>query len=191
MPPAVRHSDCHPICRIGRRRLSSCGCLFVDRLVSMDVKIKVEPIDDLQLDQDALDFLPTPTVTSITSVPKHQNQPLEWHHKVNLMGASVPSPRIHLCDSCQQPILVYGRLVSRPFRARHSLPQVSAAGLFNPLIMIPAARRRSPASTSSALTAQRRSALSVSSAGSRCCVSKRRDWGASFAAAERHVIGRI
>lgn len=102
--------------------------------------IKQEPLDedDLPLDpddsylhHDALDFLPTPTVTSITSVPKHQNQALQWDHKVNLMGEKCPNPRIHLCDSCQQPILVYGRLVSHPsFRACHSLSQVPAAGFF-------------------------------------------------------------
>lgn len=71
-------------------------------------------VHDYDMDDKALEFLPTPTVTCLTSVSKHQNQPLFWHHQVNLMGEKCPNPRIHLCDSCQEPILVYGRLVS-PF----------------------------------------------------------------------------
>ena len=67
--------------------------------------------EDLLL-TDPLDFLPTPTVTALTCVPKHQNQVLQWHHQVNLIGEKCPNPRIHVCDSCQHPILVYGRLVS-------------------------------------------------------------------------------
>ena len=87
-----------------------------------------EPDEELLLDTDALDaFLPTP---SITSIPKHQNQPLQWHHRVQLIGEKCPNARIHVCDSCRQPILVYGRLVSVS-RACHSpaMPSLTRCAL--------------------------------------------------------------
>jgi len=45
------------------------------------------------------------------NVPLHNNQPLQWDHRVNLMGEKCPNPRIHLCDKCNQPVLIYGRMV--------------------------------------------------------------------------------
>jgi hypothetical protein len=51
-------------------------------------------------------------MTPAISVPKHQNEPLSWHHQVQLIGDKCPNPRIHTCDACNQPILIYGRLVS-------------------------------------------------------------------------------
>ena len=58
-----------------------------------------------------IDELIPPAVTSLISIPRHQNQPLSWHHEVHLIGEKCSNPRIHSCDSCAQPILVYGRLV--------------------------------------------------------------------------------
>ncbi|XP_015792953.1 uncharacterized protein LOC107369503 [Tetranychus urticae] len=45
------------------------------------------------------------------NVPLHNNKPLTWNHKVNLIGDKCPSPRIHICEKCERPILLYGRLI--------------------------------------------------------------------------------
>ena len=37
---------------------------------------------------------------------------LRWDHRVNLIGEKCPSPNIHVCDKCDKPILIYGRMVS-------------------------------------------------------------------------------
>ncbi|KAA0202104.1 hypothetical protein HAZT_HAZT003188, partial [Hyalella azteca] len=36
---------------------------------------------------------------------------LTWDHPVQLIGEKVMSPRIHICDNCQKPILIYGRMI--------------------------------------------------------------------------------
>lgn len=76
----------------------------------MDIE-DMDPEHEMLMDQDSLDYLPAPTVTSITTVAKHQNQVLDWHHQVNLMGEKCQNIRIHVCELCTNPILVYGRLV--------------------------------------------------------------------------------
>lgn len=38
--------------------------------------------------------------------------PISWNHRVNLIGEKVMNPRVHICELCQQPILIYGRNVS-------------------------------------------------------------------------------
>lgn len=65
-------------------------------------------------DEDELSSLEliVPPVTAIVGLPIHQGQVLEWGHEVALIGNKCPNPRIHVCESCDSPILVYGRLVS-------------------------------------------------------------------------------
>lgn len=41
--------------------------------------------------------------------PLHQNQPLRWDHKVDLLGEKIYDKIIHLCEICELPILLYGR----------------------------------------------------------------------------------
>lgn len=43
--------------------------------------------------------------------PLHHNQRLRWDHPVKLIGEKVFDPQIHLCEKCQYPILVYGRML--------------------------------------------------------------------------------
>ncbi|KAK7102275.1 E3 ubiquitin-protein ligase Hakai-like [Littorina saxatilis] len=43
--------------------------------------------------------------------PLHHNQRLRWDHQVRLIGEKVFDPQIHLCEKCQYPILVYGRML--------------------------------------------------------------------------------
>ena len=68
-----------------------------------------------------MDELMRPAVTSMISVPKHQNEVLSWHHEVHLVGEKCPNPRIHTCDSCHQPILIYGRLVRKLSHSCHTV----------------------------------------------------------------------
>lgn len=65
--------------------------------------------DDQDLSE--IEFVPPP-VTAIVGLPVHQGEILEWDHEVVLIGNKCPNPRIHVCESCDNPILVYGRLVS-------------------------------------------------------------------------------
>lgn len=36
---------------------------------------------------------------------------LNWDHKVNLIGEKVLNPMIYVCDQCEKPILIYGRMI--------------------------------------------------------------------------------
>jgi len=52
------------------------------------------------------------TGTSRLNVPLlHDNKPLNWNHKINLIGEKSIEQRVHLCDICAEPILYYGRLI--------------------------------------------------------------------------------
>lgn len=37
--------------------------------------------------------------------------PVVWSNKVNLIGEKVYKPKIHFCEYCNKPILIYGRLI--------------------------------------------------------------------------------
>lgn len=43
----------------------------------------------------------------------HSNglQTITWSNKVNLIGEKVYKPKIHFCEHCNKPILIYGRLI--------------------------------------------------------------------------------
>ncbi|GFN76192.1 E3 ubiquitin-protein ligase hakai [Plakobranchus ocellatus] len=43
--------------------------------------------------------------------PLHQNEPLHWDYKVLLVGEKMFDKTIHLCEICELPILVYGRML--------------------------------------------------------------------------------
>lgn len=60
----------------------------------------------------SVDELPPIPIVGVKRVPLHNNEPLSWHHEVNLIGEKVTSPRIDMCDVCALPILLYGRMVS-------------------------------------------------------------------------------
>ena len=60
--------------------------------------------------------IPSPPITfgSATgrlNVPLHENKPLSWSHRVNLLGEKASASIIHQCELCQKPILRYGRLI--------------------------------------------------------------------------------
>ena len=74
-----------------------------------------------KVDVDKLGDLPAPsisnpistqifTATSRLNVPLHENKPLNWSHKINLIGEKSIDRRVILCEICKEPILYYGRL---------------------------------------------------------------------------------
>ncbi|XP_064084279.1 E3 ubiquitin-protein ligase Hakai-like isoform X1 [Macrobrachium nipponense] len=63
-------------------------------------------------DQDCdISSLEAPTFTTLDRGPPAPMLRLTWDHPVNLIGEKVLSPRIHICDSCNKPILIYGRMI--------------------------------------------------------------------------------
>uniref|UniRef100_A0A1Q3F1J7 E3 ubiquitin-protein ligase Hakai n=1 Tax=Culex tarsalis TaxID=7177 RepID=A0A1Q3F1J7_CULTA len=55
--------------------------------------------------------LEAPTFTTITRGPPEPMLRLNWDHKVNLIGEKVLNPMIYICDQCDKPILIYGRMI--------------------------------------------------------------------------------
>lgn len=55
--------------------------------------------------------LEAPTFTTIQrNIPESMLR-LNWNHKVNLLGEKVMNPLIHICDQCNKPVLIYGRMI--------------------------------------------------------------------------------
>lgn len=74
------------------------------------------------------------TATSRLNVPLHENKPLNWSHKIRLIGEKSMDRRVILCEICKEPILFYGRL----FGCKHAFCfdcavelQEKAAGCLN------------------------------------------------------------
>ncbi|RWS10565.1 E3 ubiquitin-protein ligase Hakai-like protein, partial [Dinothrombium tinctorium] len=83
-----------------------------------DERENSEPNSSLQLSQlektdEAVDFesLAFVGTTSSRIVPIHGSEAISWKNKVTLIGEKCPNPRIHLCDKCKEPILLYGRMI--------------------------------------------------------------------------------
>ncbi|XP_063613388.1 E3 ubiquitin-protein ligase Hakai-like isoform X2 [Penaeus indicus] len=71
-----------------------------------------EPPKAKQYDQDCdISSLEAPTFTTLDRGPPAPMLRLSWDHPVNLIGEKVLSPRIHICDTCNKPILIYGRMI--------------------------------------------------------------------------------
>ncbi|XP_074596032.1 E3 ubiquitin-protein ligase Hakai [Brevipalpus obovatus] len=49
--------------------------------------------------------------SAVNNVPLHNNQPLPWKNRVNLIGVKCSNPIVHFCRNCEKPILIYGRLI--------------------------------------------------------------------------------
>ncbi|CAG2175203.1 unnamed protein product, partial [Oppiella nova] len=74
-------------------------------------RIKSETIEfDENLDTESLTTHAIASFVSPGAQPLHRNEALNWKYKVNLIGEKVVNPRIHCCDKCLLPILVYGRM---------------------------------------------------------------------------------
>lgn len=65
---------------------------------------------EFDLEADIAQLKPV-TFTTISKQEPETMLNLKWDHKVNLMGEKVPKPMVHCCDTCQKPIIIYGRLL--------------------------------------------------------------------------------
>ncbi|KAL5290012.1 CBLL1 family protein [Megaselia abdita] len=61
--------------------------------------------------EDDISQLEAPTFTTLVRAPPEPMLRLKWNHKVNLIGEKVLNPMIYNCDTCDKPILVYGRMI--------------------------------------------------------------------------------
>lgn len=56
--------------------------------------------------------LEAPTFTTLDRSATLQTiNSLDWDHKLNLIGMKMVNATIHTCEICQQPILIYGRMI--------------------------------------------------------------------------------
>ncbi len=46
-----------------------------------------------------------------TTTKINLTQDLNWDQPVNIVGRAVKDPLIHICEICDRPILIYGRMV--------------------------------------------------------------------------------
>ena len=44
--------------------------------------------------------------------PLNHGKELRWDHRLNLIGRPVINPLLHICEVCDLPILIYGRMVT-------------------------------------------------------------------------------
>ncbi|XP_058442924.1 E3 ubiquitin-protein ligase Hakai [Malaya genurostris] len=79
------------------------------RLIEDTVAVGSAPIViDMEADISQLE---APTFTTISRGPPEPMLRLDWDHKVNLIGEKVLNPMIYICDLCDKPILIYGRMI--------------------------------------------------------------------------------
>lgn len=70
------------------------------------------PSGPIVIDMEAdISQLEAPTFTTISRGPPEPMLRLNWDHKVNLIGEKVLNPMIYICDQCDKPILIYGRMI--------------------------------------------------------------------------------
>ena len=62
---------------------------------------------------DSPDVLAPPRKVVRTSAgfARHEDKDLAWDHRLNLVGRAIHRPLIHICEVCDKPILIYGRMV--------------------------------------------------------------------------------
>lgn len=78
-------------------------------VVGVDEPVASGPIViDMEADISQLE---APTFTTITRGPPEPMLRLNWDHKVSLIGEKVLNPMIYICDQCDKPILIYGRMI--------------------------------------------------------------------------------
>ncbi|KAI8782334.1 E3 ubiquitin-protein ligase Hakai [Biomphalaria glabrata] len=62
-----------------------------------------------EIDEEVVE---NPTLRAAFSLaPLHQGQPLQWDYEAHLIGEKILNKMIHLCEICELPILVYGRML--------------------------------------------------------------------------------
>ncbi|XP_070502048.1 E3 ubiquitin-protein ligase Hakai [Chironomus tepperi] len=70
------------------------------------------PMEVAQEDDISQLELESPSFTMMQrNVPQQVMLRLNWDHRVNLISEKVLSPMIYVCDQCDKPILIYGRMI--------------------------------------------------------------------------------
>lgn len=82
----------------------------VEKDVGMDEPSTVSGPIVIDMEAD-ISQLEAPTFTTISRGPPEPMLRLNWDHKVNLIGEKVLNPMIYICDQCDKPILIYGRMI--------------------------------------------------------------------------------
>lgn len=82
--------------------------MAVDEPTAAPVASSGPIVIDMEADISQLE---APTFTTITRGPPEPMLRLNWDHKVNLIGEKVLNPMIYICDQCDKPILIYGRMI--------------------------------------------------------------------------------
>lgn len=54
-------------------------------------------------------------VSTVSAIHKAW-ETLQWDQPLNLIGRGIVDPLIHICEQCDLPILIYGRMVSDLFQ---------------------------------------------------------------------------
>lgn len=81
-------------------------------LVPVEEPAAAAPSGPIVIDMEAdISQLEAPTFTTISRGPPEPMLRLNWDHKVNLIGEKVLNPMIYICDQCDKPILIYGRMI--------------------------------------------------------------------------------
>ncbi|XP_055602385.1 E3 ubiquitin-protein ligase Hakai isoform X2 [Uranotaenia lowii] len=93
------------------------GDLMAEPMLEKDLSLE-EPTTttagagSIVIDMEAdISQLEAPTFTTISRGPPEPMLRLDWDHKVNLIGEKVLNPMIYICDQCDKPILIYGRMI--------------------------------------------------------------------------------
>ncbi|KAF0298637.1 E3 ubiquitin-protein ligase Hakai [Amphibalanus amphitrite] len=71
------------------------------------------PATTLDMEAD-ISMLEPATFTTIDRGPPEPMLRLSWNHKVNLMAEKVLNPLIYMCEKCDCPVLLYGRMGQEP-----------------------------------------------------------------------------
>ena len=96
--------------KVKKQKLDAETAKEAGEIEDKDKLFKLDHADKLSTAASISTQLFTPT-RLIHFVPLHDNQPLNWSHKVNLIGEKSIDKRVQLCDICKEPILFYGRLI--------------------------------------------------------------------------------
>ncbi|XP_065569289.1 E3 ubiquitin-protein ligase Hakai-like isoform X1 [Artemia franciscana] len=75
------------------------------------MSVKTRQIVSVTVLEADITNLQAPTFTTLTRGPLEPITKLKWDHKVNLIGQKVSSPMVHICEKCNKPVLIYGRMI--------------------------------------------------------------------------------
>ena len=90
----------------GKVRVKESACVLV-LCVRVYILVPTVPRSD---SPDVL-ALSRKVVRTSAGFAQHEGKELSWDHTLNLIGRAIHRPLIHICEVCDKPILIYGRMV--------------------------------------------------------------------------------